>query len=96
MECEIHPNVDYLSVPGVLNNQRNFVIECIENFSTSHIIYPPIPLFKKKELSNMSVPIIHIAGVKESGWNPEDDHYKETSFLSNLNTEKTVLLRELR
>jgi len=63
MECVIHPNLEYLSIPKMIKRQRDVVYEKIKEISNSHIVHQGLDFQNKK-----NIPIDQIEGIRESGW----------------------------
>jgi ribosomal protein S18 acetylase RimI-like enzyme len=62
MHCIIHPNINYLEVPGMVKSQRECVRKKVELVSTSHVVYPGLNF--EGATGPLRIPIHHMRGTK--------------------------------
>ena len=64
MECTINLHVNYLDIPGMLMQQRAYLLEQVKKRAKSQTIYPGLTSFTQGRLMNLSV----VPGLEEAGW----------------------------
>ena len=65
MECYIHPTINYLDVPAMVERQREYIYSRIRQMSKSNVVYPGLDCFEKgKRLTD----IMDVPGLREGGW----------------------------
>lgn len=65
MECYIHPTINYLDVPAMLERQREYIYSRIRQGAKSHVVYPGLECFaKEKRLGN----VMEVPGLREAKW----------------------------
>jgi len=69
MECAINMHVNYLNIPGVVQLQRDYLLQEIRKRSNSHVIYPGLDQLLKDGGGRIA-DIFSIPGIKEAGWSP--------------------------
>lgn len=87
MQCTMVPRVRYLEVQEFLAAQKRLIQSRIRSFSRSHIVYPGLDVFKKRNANNTSstdkVELIvqpnEVPGLRETGWTPEMDELSRRS-----------------
>lgn len=62
MECVIHPQVPYLSMPSTVRIQRKFLMKRLREYSKSHMKRPGLQLWRKSK--HRRIAIQDIPGVK--------------------------------
>eukprot|EP00937_MAST-01D_sp_MAST-1D-sp2_P001111 g1111.t1 len=70
MECAINRDIDYLDVPGMIQQQREVCQRYIRQNSRSSTVYAG--------LSSMPSDVYEIPGIREAGWKPDDVHAKQS------------------
>lgn len=68
MECKVDPNVCYVDIPNMIQQQRLVVYNKIREVSGSHEIKPGLACFKRGK--KKFIRIRDIAGVVQAGWKP--------------------------
>lgn len=87
MQCTMVPRVRYLDVQDFLAAQKRHIQARIRSFSRSHIVYPGLSVFKKRNASTAAasdkVELIvqpsEVPGLRETGWTPEMDELSRRS-----------------
>ena len=87
MQCTMVPRVRYLDVQDFLAAQKRLIQARIRSFSRSHIVYPGLPIFKKRNASTAAasdhIELIvqpnEVPGLRETGWTPEMDELSRRS-----------------
>eukprot|EP00038_Savillea_parva_P010621 m.191540 g.191540 ORF g.191540 m.191540 type:complete len:1007 (+) comp18375_c0_seq1:116-3136(+) len=92
MQCVLHPGVDYLRLPQMIEHQKVVLMQAIQQRQTCNKTFPGLALF---EQGHTSIPIEKIPGVREAGWRPEDS--ADSKQASGVKNEKNLqaLLKQL-
>jgi histone acetyltransferase len=78
MECYVHPSIDFLRLPEMLQAQRDFILERVKLNMNSHTVYDPLSKDFKVNLDGVSrashatARAMAIPGILEAGWNMAD------------------------
>ena len=89
MQCTMVPRIRYLEVQDFLAAQKRLIQARISSFSSSHIVYPGLDIFKKSKDHKPSnspcnqlelvVQPSEVPGLDKTGWTPEMDELARRS-----------------
>jgi histone acetyltransferase len=78
MECYVHPSIDFLRVPEMLQAQRDFILSRVKLNTSSQNVYDPLSKDFKPNLEGVSranhaaARAMAIPGILEAGWTMPD------------------------
>jgi histone acetyltransferase len=78
MECYVHPSIDFLRLPEMLQAQRDFILERVKLNVNSQTVYDPLAKDFKVNLEGVSrvnhatARAMAIPGILEAGWTMSD------------------------
>jgi N-acetylglutamate synthase-like GNAT family acetyltransferase len=85
MDCYVHPNMDYLQVHAIVQKQRTFIFQRLQEKSESGTVYDGLGLFQGGErLQNL----LDARGVAEAGWTSQQLHKGATERDRNMQQAK--------
>ncbi|KAK8798683.1 hypothetical protein WA158_007767 [Blastocystis sp. Blastoise] len=84
--CVLNPKIDYMNIPSMLIQQRQYVYDIIKSKVNSHTLYTPPEVLPNN--------ILDIQGVRESGWT-KSSLSNSQSKTKTLYTQLSELLTEI-
>jgi histone acetyltransferase len=77
MECYVHPSIDFLRLPEMLQAQRDFILERVKLNVNSQTVYEPLAKDFKVDLgvsrvNHATARAMAIPGILEAGWTMSD------------------------
>lgn len=79
MECYIHPTLPYNNIPDMIETQKSYLEEDVQEMSKASVVYPGLNYWNSDN-GNVRVELKDIPGVIEAGWTPESHAASHPTF----------------
>mmetsp|Transcript_15479 Transcript_15479/g.23615 ORF Transcript_15479/g.23615 Transcript_15479/m.23615 type:complete len:259 (+) Transcript_15479:107-883(+) len=101
MECYVHPSIDFLHMPEILNAQRDFILQRIRLNAKSHsTVYDPVqkPMVMESNGARQNEYVARamaIPGVAEAGWTAADIQQTASGGAKDGDRQRSALKTEM-